>query len=329
MKLGNAYLMGFPIHLKNPNYERAKFQFNFSLLISAEEYEKNFLIYELLLKKVAKTLEEIEIDAEYDFIKNNRVVINNFFDKLYEFLRDKQETIYINMDTQEFSKSKINFYFYFKFIDFSKVKAEIYPHKVPIWIKFIDDQDMLYFEASVKMVLEQIDGISYVKKIASKLDFELSYVIYIFYNLYISDCITFVDIFQYMNIYKATSNLRQLYNQPIYEEFKNFCCINLNLFDNKLKHRNVLKVYSEEFSENKILECDNSLDDNTLYSLYCELTNSNDVSHFIFKIKNFKINILLFVAFGIWKKIIRRIHIYGICKNKDSRENNFEYGSTE
>lgn len=53
--------MGYPIHLKNHTYERAKFQFNFCLLISDEEYENNFLVYELLLKKVAKTFESIEV----------------------------------------------------------------------------------------------------------------------------------------------------------------------------------------------------------------------------------------------------------------------------
>ena len=70
-----------------------------------------------------------------------------------------------------------NFYFFFKFIDFSKAKVEILPHQVPVWLKYIDEKDMMYFENSVKIIIQQIDGISYVKKIASKLDLELSYVI--------------------------------------------------------------------------------------------------------------------------------------------------------
>lgn len=333
LKLGSAYLMGFPIHLKNTIYERTKFQFNFCLLISEEEYEKNYLIYELLLKKVAKTLEVIEIDAEYGFIKKNRNIIFDFFEKLYKSLKAKEDVISIYLDLKH-SMSLENFYFFFKFIDFSKAKVEILPHQVPVWLKYIDEKDMMYFENSVKIIIQQIDGISYVKKIASKLDLELSYVIYILYNLYLTDCIALVDIFQFANIYRATSTLKNFYSCPknFSFDFKKFCDINLNLFDNRLKHLNEMEVYLQSENNNLIDEEQslkyNNLTDNVLFSLYCELTNSSDVSEFLYKIKEYKINISLFIAFGIYKKIIRRVHIYGYCKNKDNKEN-IEQGSTE
>ena len=60
-KLGETYLMGFPIYLKNSNYERAKFQFNFCVLITEEEYEKNHIIYEFLLKKIGRLFETLEV----------------------------------------------------------------------------------------------------------------------------------------------------------------------------------------------------------------------------------------------------------------------------
>jgi hypothetical protein len=61
LKLGNSFMMGYPIYLKHSIYDRAKFQFNFCFLISYEEYEKNFLVYELLLKKIAGTFEALEV----------------------------------------------------------------------------------------------------------------------------------------------------------------------------------------------------------------------------------------------------------------------------
>lgn len=61
IKLGETYLLGFPIFLKNSKYERAKFQFNFCFLVSQEEYEKNNLIYEFLLKKIGRTFESFEV----------------------------------------------------------------------------------------------------------------------------------------------------------------------------------------------------------------------------------------------------------------------------
>jgi hypothetical protein len=62
------------------------------------------------------------------------------------------------------------------------------------------------------------------------------------------------------------------------------------------------------------------LNDSILFSLYCELTNCTDVSEFVFKIKNYGINISLFVAFGIYKKILRRVHMYAYCKNRENIE---------
>jgi hypothetical protein len=53
--------MGYPIQLKNDAYERTKFQFTFCILIKEDEYNKNFYIYELMLKKIAKTFETIEV----------------------------------------------------------------------------------------------------------------------------------------------------------------------------------------------------------------------------------------------------------------------------
>ena len=53
--------MGFPIHLTDKSYERTKFEFSFCILIKDNEYKKNFMIYELLLKKIAKTFESMEV----------------------------------------------------------------------------------------------------------------------------------------------------------------------------------------------------------------------------------------------------------------------------
>jgi hypothetical protein len=327
MKLGNAYLMGFPIHLKNSNYDRAKFQFNFCIMISDKEYDKNSLIYELLIKKVAKTFESLEIDSEYEFIARNRNLIFNFLEKLYYSIVKKEEVISIQITSVE--ETGQNIFFFFKFIDFSKAKTEILAYQVPVWLKYIDEKDLIYFECSVRKIIEQIDGISSVKKIASKLDFEFNYVIYILFNLSIVECITMVDIFQFSNIYRATSNLKNFYQQTLLKEFQNFADINLNLFNNKYKHKNILKVYIEEKDSDNDTSSEDELNDGILFSLFCELSNSVDVSKFIYKVKNYKINILLFVAFGVYKKILRRVHLYAYCKNKENKDNFEEQESTE
>jgi hypothetical protein len=53
--------MGYPILMEHHTYNRMKFQFGFCILISDEEYRLNYIVYELLLKKIAKTFESLEV----------------------------------------------------------------------------------------------------------------------------------------------------------------------------------------------------------------------------------------------------------------------------
>ncbi len=53
--------MGYPILMEHHTYNRMKFQFGFCILITDDEYNNNYVIYELLLKKIAKTFESLEV----------------------------------------------------------------------------------------------------------------------------------------------------------------------------------------------------------------------------------------------------------------------------
>lgn len=217
------------------------------------------------------------------------------------------------------SIKKENFSFYFKYLDFSKAKIQIYQYQVPIWIKQIHRDDLNNFEFSVKKVIENIDGITYVKKIALNCDLSLDYVIYILYNLILTDFIAIVDIFQFSNIYRANPNMKQFSTIAIKEEFIKFCRANVENKKNYEIHKNLFDFYyvnnKEEFNFMESLE---NLDDMDLFSFYCVLSKAQDVNSFLKKVKNFGLFISLFVAFGVYKKIIRRVHIFVLEKSKDS-----------
>jgi hypothetical protein len=168
----------------------------------------------------------------------------------------------------------------------------------------------------VKAIIEEIDGLSYVKKIANKLEMDIKRVTYVLYNLALVNSIAFVDIFQFSNKYRACSFLKQLYYEDFINEFCSFCELNLSLFNNRAKYKPILDVCQEHTKE------ESKLNSSILFSLYCELTNSQDVSDFILKVKDFGINIPLFIAFGVYKKLIRRVHIYVYVKNKEKDQSN-------
>jgi hypothetical protein len=245
-------------------------------------------------------------------MKNNIKIIQTFLDSLYADMTSEKEVITISINL-EFEN---NLNFYFKYIDYTNYKTEILNYQVPVWLKNVDNSDIFYFENSVKSVLEEIDGISHVKKIANKLDLDIKFVIYIIANLLLVNCIALVDIFQFTNIYKATSYLKNYFKLNLLNEFNEFCDINLSMFKNRYKYKQIQDVYVEEFEGNS------KLSDSVLFSLYCKLTNSQDVSDFLNKVKHYGINISLFVAFGLYKKIIRRIHIYAYLRNKEKEQEN-------
>jgi hypothetical protein len=120
-----------------------------------------------------------------------------------------------------------------------------------------------------------------------------------------------VDIFQFTNIYRATPNLKLSHGKKLAENFKNFCEINYKLYNNESKLKDIADTYIDS-NKDRI-----DIDDRNLFSLYCLLTTSQAVTDFISKIKAFDLNIPLFIAYGVYKRLIRRVHLYGYLKKKE------------
>lgn len=310
LKLGDAYLLGYPIYLCNQSYDRVKFQFNFCILLSQKEYESHYYLYDLLLKKIGKTFESIEIEGEFDFIRNNRNIIESFMVKLFKSIKEGDELISIHF------KEGIEFHFLFKYSDFSQSKTQFDFYKVPIWIKQIDSKDIIYYDKIIKKIIEAIDGILTIHHIANKCELNIEFVKLIIHNLIIIKAISIVDLFQFNNIYRSTSKMRDVDKGELMREFSDF--VQLNYKKNENQHREIVDVYSRSLdSIDKSLQ---DINDVTLYSYYCELTNALDVKDFVNKINLKGMDVSLLIAFGIYKKIIRRVHIYCLMVKNDLKE---------
>lgn len=274
--------------------------------------------------------------------------------------------IFIDLEEKAFPydcQERKKFFFHFKYLDFSKAKTQVLPYLVPVWIKSIDKEDLKGFEAIVKLVIENIDGLSFVKKIASRSELDLNYVIYVVYNLLLMDCVVLVDVFQFSNIYRANINMKSFsacssnantnlnyntnnnYNnnammnktfKSLKEEFKNFCYLNLYFGKNFQAHKAIFDVYNPLVGvcpeDEKCVEFYlDAVDDAKFFSFYCELSAAADVYLFIKKAKNFGIFISLFIAFGVYKRIIRRVKVYVLERNKEIKDlkENKEYNNNE
>jgi hypothetical protein len=251
-----------------------------------------------------------------------------------------EEVIFIDLEEKQFAYDSLErkkFFFHFKYLDFSKAKTQVLPYLVPVWIKAIEKEDLKNFENIVKLVVENIDGLSFVKKIASRCELELNYVMYVLYNLLLMDCIALVDVFQFSNIYRANSNMKAFTaNKTLKDEFKNFCYLNLSFGKNFKAHKAIFDIYNPFVGmapeDEKCVEFYlDAIDDAKFFSFYCELSALEDVNSFVKKAKNFGIFISHFIAFGVYKKIIRRVNVYVLERNKEIKDlkENKEYNNNE
>ena len=377
LHLGNAYLLGYPIFLNNSNYDRNRFEFNFCLLIDEEEYEKNNYLYDCLIKKINTTFENLEIDYNFNFMKNNIDMIKNFIKHLFLIFKKNQTVINIHIEEGELendiieneietiensdddknliplgkinygkltlSKSKTelprllpkhsldlqyshtsskwifkadldnnyninNNYkkanikkqinFSFRYLDFTHIKINIQNYYVPIWIKELEKEEINKLDSINLRIINNINGINTVNKIAKNVSEGLDLVKYALSSLYIIRGITFIDILHDSNIYKPTTELKKLKIEGLYEKFKKFCKIN--------KNESQYEINNNNNDENSL----EYMDDNKLFSYYVLLANSKDVKSFRDKIKKIEFNMNLFIGFGVYLGIIRRIHIY-------------------
>ena len=207
---------------------------------------------------------------------------------------------------QKHNKKIINFSF--RYINFNSNIIEIKNYFVPVWIKKINLDIGKKLDYISVLIINKINGINSVDYIA-KDPIGLDLVKYVLYSLYVTEQIIFVDLFHNSNIYKPTTVLRNIQIDGLFNRFKKFYL--LNKTQNKFKDA----LNDELCSTNNNHDIINkSMDDHMLFSYYVLLSNSKNVKNFEDKVINFDINIQLFIAFGIYLGIIRRIHLYYVIK---------------
>ena len=221
-----------------------------------------------------------------------------------------------NYDLKEEKKDKKIINFSFRYIDFNNNEIEIKNYSVPVWIKkiYIEEGNKLdYISLSIISKINGINSVDYISKEVKYLDL----VKYVLNSLYLTKQIIFVDIYQESNIYKPTKEIKNIKIDNLFNKFKEFYVLNKtqNNFKNDIDEaQNNIKNLNDEKTKIK------NIDDHMFFSYYVLLSNSKNVKHFIDKVNNFDLNIQLFIAFGIYLGIIRRIHLYFVIKSITNNE---------
>lgn len=251
-------------------------------------------MYEPILRKLASCLETLERESNLLISEETKLRVQEMVKKIYYDLNEKGETS-INVDRA----NTINLKLYP--ILYSPPSVE--DHQVPVRIvpnleKFISSE----WDLAAQKILPHIDGVAYIRRIAEKADCSVDLVRKCVQHLVYYQAVTLIDIFQYSNMYAATSNIRTLAANPT---MQNHC----------------LKVITLPGHEPppfyKVLALYCSLQPGVTVRDFC-LDPANDLD-------NLHIDERLFITYGLVNSFLRRIHTYVILNQSVEPEGHHRF----
>ncbi|KAJ1955742.1 Nitrogen permease regulator 2 [Dispira parvispora] len=195
------------------------------------------------------------------------------------------------MDLNQYNESRIVYqpWFDFNLKLFPPLKdpPTIQDHDVPVLTsdlgRVVDDM----WDMTLVRVLEHINGVSHVKKIAELCDIDLALVRSCLQQLYYYECIELVDVFKFSNIYALRPDVVCIIQKTVNpDEFVAY----------------VTFPETKPATFQDIIRCYFNLKPGLTVSRWMEKTN----------IVSFNVDVRRFIIFGIVKGLIYRIHKYPI-----------------
>ena len=153
------------------------------------------------------------------FLETTKPQIQNVLKNLFEDLTEKGET-FINLDESNILTAKI----YRAPLE----PIEIFEYNVPILRYDKISQINIPWDISLNYLLGRIDGISHIRKIASRKPLvDIECVKRCLRTLIFYDCVVISDVVQFTNVYQLQKNIQPLINDiSILQRIQSFCCVN-------------------------------------------------------------------------------------------------------
>lgn len=153
------------------------------------------------------------------FLESTKPQIQDVLKKLYEDLIEKGET-FINLDESNVLTAKV--------FEAPKEPTEIFDYNVPI-LRYDRISDLnIPWDISLNYLLSRIDGVSHIKKIASrKPAIDIDCVKRCLRTLLFYDCVVISDTIQFTNVYQLQKAVHSIITDvKVMTSIQAFCCIN-------------------------------------------------------------------------------------------------------
>ena len=264
----------------NDKYERQKIEFNLAFVLRKEEYQR-IAIYENFIRKIAMQLTVLELFDEFLSENEQKGRIEQVCEEIYKQMANGRTTqCYIPFNSLNILS-----------IDY-EIKELLVPPIIQPWHVPIPLADFTIFKPAstdliILKVMNCIDGKKHIKKITDEISISDDKVKLCLQHLYYQGLIDFIDLFQYTNIYRITEKIH-LILQDLAEE-----CVSLLAKTSEIDEFDIFDYYC-------------------MFSDKCLADFLKENSEFFFKV-----NTEVFIAYGLLRGIIKRVHKYCIELEQD------------
>lgn len=238
---GKYSVLGFPVSIPSPQYERNEFIFNFGLVVEADVDQ---IPYERVVRRLAVTFAEMEKQNNYlsqdarNSESSNRRPIESLLEIVKEDLNNYGECMIPVGRLSSVSMSHDATARHLRYPDDANtINMKLFPHHptppdvkgwhVPVAkMKFADVVDPTW-DLTLQKVIAHIDGVSDVRRIAFAADVSLDLARLALRHLLYYDTILLLDIFFFGSCYAPRSGVHDFVANVggIVDECANYVCI--------------------------------------------------------------------------------------------------------
>ncbi|QKX53418.1 uncharacterized protein TRUGW13939_00497 [Talaromyces rugulosus] len=194
--IGGYRILGYPICMKSPCYDRNEFIFNFCLVVAEDE---DFSKYTSIVQKLADLMHGLEEQSGFlsrDHSKSGQGKLYSLCETLMEDLNNYSECM-IPID----ELNTLNFKLFPVYPAPSHVKAYDVPLFTVRFETFMDEN----WDLTLQKIIPYINGVNSVRIISILADVELSLAYKAIRHLLYYGCVFLLDIFSFSAIYAPTA----------------------------------------------------------------------------------------------------------------------------
>ncbi|GJE90893.1 NPR2-domain-containing protein [Phanerochaete sordida] len=194
-------IIGFPVELKG-RYRRNYFRYNLCFVF---DRNADLSCYEPVVRKVSRVLTSCEEESAFLSGPNSAPAIHAILEQLYEDLNSYSET---SIQIDEFNSIDL------KIFPFYPNPPPVKDWQVPLALINITRRIEPNWDLTVAKVVQYIDGVNHVARIARLADCDIDLCRQAMAHLLYYQVIMMIDIFQYSNMYTLRKSVQWLADEP-------------------------------------------------------------------------------------------------------------------